>query len=433
MTPVEPADILAVDDNPANLKLLDGLLTDRGYTVRAALSGPMALAAAHARPPDIVLLDISMPEMDGYAVCRAIQADEQLRSIPIIFISAAVDSADKVRAFRVGGRDYISKPFQAEEVFARVETHLALARSQAALAQKNEALAHTLSQLKLAQARLVQSEKMAALGVLTAGIAHELNNPLNFVAAGVQALRKTVAPLDALLADCIEIERTAAQGESAGKIVERLHQWLVENDIIELRTTLNELVDNAHLGVDRAAEIVQGLRIFARLDEAEEKPTDLHQNLNAALLILHSRFADRIRVVKAYGDLPPWFCQPGRLNQVFMNILANAVDAILAKPDAGLDEIRIRTSIENRSGHSCAIVEIADTGVGMDEATRQKLFQPFFTTKDVGSGVGLGLAISHGIVAEHGGQIEVTSSVGAGSVFRVVLPQREHGSLGGKS
>lgn len=432
MTPPESADILVVDDNPANLKLLDSLLTNRGHTVRAALSGPVALAAARAQPPDVVLLDIGMPDMDGFAVCRAIQADKRLQPIPIIFISAATDMADKVQAFREGGRDYITKPFQAEEVLARVETHLALARSQSALAEKNQALTRALSQLKLAQTHLVQSEKMAALGVLTAGVAHELNNPLNFVAASVQALRRTVAPLDELIADCLEIQRTAAPAEIADRVVQRLRLWLSTNDPVDLRTTLNELVDNAYLGVDKAAEIVQGLRSFSRLDEAEVKPTDLHQNLNAALLLLHSRFSSRIRVVKRYGDLPPWLCQPGKLNQVFMNILANAGDAILAQPKPGLDEIRVTTFLEDRSGQQCAIVEIADTGVGMDEATVRRLFEPFFTTKEVGEGVGLGLAISHGIVAEHGGHIEVTSRPGDGSVFRIVLPQRENSGTGGE-
>jgi two-component system NtrC family sensor kinase len=431
VTPLEPADVLIVDDNSANLQLLDSLLTGRGHTVRAALSGPVALTAARAHPPDIVLLDISMPEMDGYSVCRAIQADDRLRSIPIIFISAAVDSADKVRAFREGGRDYISKPFQAEEVIARVETHLALARSQAALAEKNEALAHTLSQLRQAQMRLVQSEKMAALGMLTAGIAHELNNPLNFVGASVQALRKTVAPLDAVLADCIEIERADASAVAADRISERVRRWLSANDAIEIRATLNELVDNAYLGVDRVAEIVQGLRVFSRLDEAEAKPTDLHQNLNAAVLLLRSRFGSDIRVEKQYGEIPLWLCQPGKLNQVFLNILANAADAIQARSQPRRNEILIRTFLEKRLERQCVILEITDSGVGMDDATLQRLFEPFFTTKDVGKGVGLGLSISHGIVAEHGGHIEVTSHIGVGSVFRVILPQRENDGLGG--
>ena len=189
---------------------------------------------------------------------------------------------------------------------------------------------------------------------------------------------------------------------------------------------MNELVDNACYGANRAAEIVTRLRVFTRLDEAEHKSANLHECLDAALMLLHSRYRDRIRIERRYGDLPPWLCQPGKLNQVFMNLLANAVDAILAKPGPGADEvIRVATRLEERQGRFCAVVEIADTGTGMTEEVKTRLFQPFFTTKEVGKGVGLGLAISHGIVRDHGGSIEVESEAGRGSLFRVVLPQIE--------
>ena len=189
---------------------------------------------------------------------------------------------------------------------------------------------------------------------------------------------------------------------------------------------MNELVDNACYGANRAAEIVTGLRVFTRLDEAEQKRANLHECLDAALMLLHSRYRDQIRIERRYGDLPPWLCQPGKLNQVFLNLLANAVDAIFAKPVQGADEvIRVSTRLEEREGRFCAVVEIADTGTGMTEEVKTRLFQPFFTTKDVGKGVGLGLAISHGIVRDHGGSIEVESEGGRGSLFRVVLPQLE--------
>jgi signal transduction histidine kinase len=154
------------------------------------------------------------------------------------------------------------------------------------------------------------------------------------------------------------------------------------------------------------------------------KSTDLHENLDAVLLLLHSRYMKRIRIIKNYGDLPVWVCQPGKLNQVFMNLVSNAIDAIYAKPEQSPDEeITITTRLENRDGAYYAAVEICDSGIGMSDAVKQRLFQPFFTTKDVGEGVGLGLAISHGIVKEHDGVIEVESEPGKGSLFRVVIPQ----------
>lgn len=413
--------ILVVDDTPANLQLLESILQEKGYTVRAAISGQMALKAVRHQTPDIILLDINMPEMNGFEVCRVLKSDPALVDIPVIFVSAAVDTADKLHAFEEGGVDYVTKPFQPLEVLARVTTHLSLSRVRKELADKNQELEQAMCNLKLAQTQLVQSEKMAALGLLTAGIAHELNNPLNFVAASVQALKKIVTPLDELMNLC-----QSQPQANAAETVELMDAWNRQHKPVELQQTMNELVNNACYGVARAAEIVSSLRIFSRLDEAEQKSANLHECLDAALLLLHSRYSDKIRIERKYGELPPWLCQPGKLNQVFMNLLSNAVDAIFAKPETGKDEIiRISTRTEERSGRYYAVIEIADSGIGMTEEVKQRLFQPFFTTKDVGKGVGLGLAISHGIVHDHGGTIEVESEAGHGSLFRVLLPQTD--------
>jgi signal transduction histidine kinase len=415
--------ILIVDDTPANLQLLESILQERGYRVRAAISGQMALKAVRVEAPDIILLDINMPEMNGFQVCQALKAEDDLARIPVIFVSAAVETADKLRAFEEGGVDYVTKPFQSLEVLARVETHLALSRAKADLERQNTVLEQALHDLTRAQTHLVQSEKMAALGLLTAGIAHELNNPLNFVAGSVQALRKTVEPLAELTLLCERLREGAQQG-----VREEIVSWSEVHRPAEIRETMNELVTNACYGAERAAEIVRSLRIFSRLDEAELKGANLHESLDAALLLLHSRYRDQIRIDKHYGELPIWLCQAGRLNQVFMNLLANAIDAILCKSAReGDGVITITTRLEERSGRFCAVIEIADTGIGMNDETRQRLFQPFFTTKEVGQGVGLGLAISHGIMNDHGGSIEVESTPGAGSLFRLILPQYEKG------
>ena len=419
--PESKGTILVVDDTPANLQLLESILQEKGYTVRAAISGQMALKAVRHQTPDIILLDINMPEMNGFEVCRVLKSDPALADIPVIFVPAAVDTADKLHAFEEGGVDYVTKPFQPLEVLARVTTHLSLSRVRKELADKNQELEQAMCNLKLAQTQLVQSEKMAALGLLTAGIAHELNNPLNFVAASVQALKKIVTPLDELMDLC-----QSKPQANAAETVEHMDAWNRQHKPVELQQTMNELVNNACYGVARAAEIVSSLRIFSRLDEAEQKSANLHECLDAALLLLHSRYSDKIRIERKYGELPPWLCQPGKLNQVFMNLLSNAVDAIFAKPETGKDEIiRISTRTEERSGRYYAVIEIADSGIGMTEEVKQRLFQPFFTTKDVGKGVGLGLAISHGIVHDHGGTIEVESEAGHGSLFRVLLPQTD--------
>lgn len=410
--------ILIVDDSTANLMLLESILKEHGYNVRAAISGELALMTIKRQAPDIILLDVNMPGMNGYEVCRALKADTLLAEIPVIFVSAATDTADKLRAFEEGGVDYVTKPFQTQEVLARVETHLTLSKARNELEQKNMALESAMTELKQTQAQLVQSEKMAALGMLTAGIAHELNNPLNFIAASVQALKKIVTPFEQLIHLC----------EKAGENCDHFKKWCGENDHKELCGTLIELVDNSCYGANRAAEIVRGLRVFTRLDESGLKSTDLHENLESVLLLLHNRYLKRIKITKNYGELPTWVCQPGKLNQAFMNLISNAIDAIYAKQEQGQDdEIVITTRLEERADKFYAVIEISDTGVGMTDEIRKRLFQPFFTTKDVGEGVGLGLAITHGIVQDHGGVIEVETSPGKGSLFRVIIPQDRSG------
>lgn len=406
--------ILIVDDTPAHIMLLESILREQGYVVRAAISGELALKSIRNQPPDMILQDINMPGISGYEVCKALKSEPAMAEIPVIFVSSASETSDKLRAFDEGGVDYVTKPFRAKEVLARVDTHMTLFRARKELERKNSDLEQAMSELKQAQAQLVQSEKMAALGMLTAGIAHELNNPLNFIAASVQALKKIVTPVEQLLHQC----------ESDSDKCARFADWNSAQGYGDFCATMVELVDNSCYGANRAAEIVRGLRIFTRLDEAELKSANLHENLDAVLLLLHNRCRNRIRISKQYGELPTWVCQPGKLNQAFMNLVANAIDAINAKPTLTTnEEIRIVTRLEPRDSGYCAVVEIADTGIGMSDAVRERLFQPFFTTKEVGEGVGLGLAITHRIILDHGGTIEVESTPGAGSLFRVIIPQ----------
>jgi signal transduction histidine kinase len=288
------------------------------------------------------------------------------------------------------------------------------------LEEKNERLQRALDELKAAQVRIVQSEKMASLGVLTAGIAHEINNPVNFITSGIAGLRR-------LLDDLMEVmERySSLDTKNAAESFKDIARLKEEMEFDGIRQGLYELIDNIHTGSQRTAEIVKSLRAFARLDEDDEQLEDIHQNINTTLMMLRNEYRDVIAIRRDFGEVPPILCYPGKLNQVFMNILANAVEAIKSKETlSSTEEIAIRTAVVQREGKRFVEVEIRDTGLGIPDEIRERIFEPFFTSKEVGKGNGLGLSISLGIVESHGGAIEVDSNHPNGSAFRIYLPLR---------
>lgn len=184
-TNLNKTDILVVDDTPANLRLLSNMMTEYGYNVRQAINGKMALTAVKAVKPDLILLDINMPEMNGYEVCEQLKSNEETRRIPVIFLSALDDALDKVKAFQAGGVDYVTKPFQFEEIIVRIQNQLTIQSLQNKLQYQNNQLKTALSELQLTQAQLVQHEKMVGLMQLVAGIAHEINNPISFISGNL--------------------------------------------------------------------------------------------------------------------------------------------------------------------------------------------------------------------------------------------------------
>ena len=263
----------------------------------------------------------------------------------------------------------------------------------AQLEAANRDLVDAYDELQHAEVQLVQSEKMASLGRLVAGVAHEINNPVSFIATSVQPLLR-------------RLERAGRDASADGA------RALAE---------AQEIVGIMARGAERTAAIVRDLRTFSRLHEAARKATDLHEGLEVSLRLLESRWRDRITIHRDFGDLPPVDCDAGQMNQVFMNVLANACDAI-----AGKGNVWITT----RAEADTVTITIRDDGPGIPADVLGHVFDPFFTTKDVGSGTGLGLAISHGVVTAHGGRLEVESAPGAGATFRIVLPLPEAVSLG---
>ena len=279
------------------------------------------------------------------------------------------------------------------------------------LHQQKDELQKTLENLKQAQSQLVQSEKMASLGQLVAGIAHEINNPVNFISAGVDSLSTNLDEIRQVLDIYHKIT-----SENVSEKLQEIEELKVKVEYKEAIREINKLIETIKNGTNRTTEIVRGLRTFSRLDEDILKIADIHEGLDSTLILLHNKYKNKIEIIKNYGDLPLVECYPGQLNQVFMNILSNAVDAI---DDKGT--ITLKTSISK----GIIQISIKDTGPRIPENIREKIFDPFYTTKGVGKGTGLGLSISQSIIEKHKGNISVKSETGKGTEFIISIPVKQ--------
>jgi signal transduction histidine kinase len=305
------------------------------------------------------------------------------------------------------------------------QTHAAALAAQTQAQQLSEAL-HNLKQT---QAQLVQSEKMSSLGQMVAGVAHEINNPVNFIYGNITYAKSYIADILSVL---------NLYQKLYPKPIKELDELLEEVDIEFINEDLPRILSSMEMGADRIHQIVLSLRNFSRLDEADKKFVDIHEGIENTLLILHSRLKSKgnnsgIEVIKKYGDIPKIECYAGQMNQVFMNILSNAIDTLENKPEPRT--IMINTELVDGEGQPLEAVlksyprpanlwvKIKDNGPGMTEDVKRRLFDPFFTTKPVGKGTGLGLSISYQIVVEkHGGKLQCFSEVGKGSEFVISIP-----------
>jgi hypothetical protein len=314
------------------------------------------------------------------------------------------------------------------DITKRKQTEEAVRQSKAQLQRQANQLEQTLRQLQNTQAQLIQTEKMSSLGQLVAGMAHEINNPINFIYGNINHARNYITDLFKLIESYQEFSPQLPL-EIASDIEEIDLDFVIED--------FPKLLDSMEVGAERIRGIVRSLRTFARVDEAAVKDVDLHQGLDSTLILLESRLkpplnSQTIQVIKDYSNLPLVKCYPGELNQVFMNLLNNAIDALeqqnrhqnFAEISANPGMIRIRTEISSKStSHPWIVIRIADNGSGMTEEVSSRAFDPFFTTKPVGEGTGLGLAISYQIVVElHKGRLYCISSPGQGTEFVIELP-----------
>ncbi|MDO8988968.1 MAG: ATP-binding protein [Sideroxyarcus sp.] len=408
------ARILVVDDDTGNLTALGSLLQPH-YDVLAAPSGELALQVATGiPPPDLILLDVVMPGMDGYEVLGRLRGNPATRDIPVIFVSGMDTTEDEERGLELGAVDYIAKPYRLPIILGRVHAQLELKRARDWLHDQNAFLeAEVDKRLKENQqihTQLLHSEKMAAIGQLAAGIAHEINNPVGFVTSNLKTLDTYKQDILEILDAYEALEAACTSDETALLKVRSLKQ---KKDFAFLRTDLDQLISESRQGMARVAKIVSDLKDFAHAENKEWLWTDLNSGLDSTLNIVRNEIKYHCTLNKAYGDIPKVCCMASQINQVFLNLLVNAAQAI---PEKG--EISIRTGQVGEE----VFVSITDTGSGISTENLARIFEPFFTTKPVGKGTGLGLAISFDIVQKHKGRIEVESTVGKGTTFTVWLP-----------
>jgi two-component system NtrC family sensor kinase len=401
-TSLKDSRVLILDDQQNNLHALSAVIEFAGCAHIKCLSDSReALATFVQFQPDLILLDLHMPHLDGLAVMdqlrTVVSADDYL---PILVLTGDSSSAAKEKVLAHGASDFLSKPLNHTEVELRVKNllqtrwlHQQLKKQNLSLEQQvqestclAEELAQTNRRLRETQGQLVQSEKMASLGELVAGIAHEINNPLAFVINNIFITQEELAKWE------------ATQSEPPA--------------VASLRK-MRTRVEHMREGAARVQNLVSKLRTFSRLDEGTLKTVDIHESIESVLLFLGHKMENRIQVARDYAAKEPLTCLAGELNQVLMNVIGNAIDSI-----DGPGTIHVST-IE-RDGQF--VITVRDSGKGIPQEIRDRIFDPFFTTKPVGSGTGLGLAISYGIVKAHQGSIEFSSEEGKGTEFTVKIP-----------
>jgi len=395
-------EVLYIEDDQAQRKDLSGRLRSRGYSVTVAASGETGLQMFRERSFDVILCDLNMPGMSGLDVLDKVR--EKNKVVPFAVLSAHGTVPQAMAAVGKGADHFILKPIEVSQIEVTIEQMIERIRLEKKLRFSDdditemkkvmEALEESNRNLKETQAQLVQSEKMASIGSLVAGIAHEINTPIGAVSSMYDTLCRTLGKLK----DLVEVEFTQAQKEK----LESAFSIIDDADTV-IRS-----------GTERVVNIVKKLKSFARLDETELRSMDIHEGLEDTLTLIHHEIKHFVTVNKDYGHVPPLSCFPGQLNQVFLNLLINSKQSIQGKGTIG---------IKTYAKDDKVYIEISDDGSGIPKSNLRKVFDPGFTTKGRGVGAGLGLSICHQIIQAHQGEIRVESELGQGTTFTIILPR----------
>lgn len=406
--------ILIIDDDNDVQKFLLRHFRFLQYTVKAASSGKDLNKLLEEYMPDIMLVDVVMPEINGFEICSAIKEDSRYRHIPVIFITGKDRSIDMLEGFAVGGVDYVTKPFNQHEISARVRAHLEFAQTNRNIKNQTTEIANILGN---SEHQLAETEKLATLGLLSASIAHEIKNPTTFINGNVQTLSMFWNLLAPMVKSCFDFYERESNNSPA--------EILEPEQLAKLKFIVDEMPDligGMKKGVDRIIKICGALQNFAHEGQNEDvRPVNVNYCVEQALELCYSHLKCNVKIRKMLQqDIPCVMGNSFQIEQVLINLFINAADALADVEGA---ELSIETS---KNGDDVKIV-VYNNGPNIPEAILLKIWETFFTTKQKGHGTGLGLSISRGIIKEHGGCINVNNHENNGVSFDIILPAESSG------
>ena len=388
---------MVVDDNPNNLKLVRKLLSEKNYKVRIATRGEMALKSVRSTLPDLILLDITMPGISGFETCEQLKDNTDTKNVPIIFLSALKDESEIIKGFEVGGVDFVTKPFKSEILLARIQTHTQLYSLQNTLLNNNKKLENKIAELKQAQNQLIESEKMAALGNMVKGVAHELNTPIGISITAISFFRTEAERLKKLF----------IQGEMTKK---NLSEYFDETEA---------LGHSINISLEKAAELIQSFKLVS-VEQQQDTMSQFNVRQNFADIAESFSHAFKNKNIKIKNEIPSDIrltSFPGIFYQIYTNLLNNANIHAFDKAAEGL------ISVQAEQQKNYLVIKFIDNGKGMTDDIKQHLFDAFFTTKRGQGGTGLGMNIVRTLVTEKlAGEIKVDTEVGKGTCFTIQVP-----------